>query len=176
MDRRSILSLAAVVLKLATAPGFRALGIPLDRAKNAKTFSGTIIKSAHWKVRMTHPAFSYVLNSRLEPLCPRDNRIMRYEASGLPSGTDNRPSYHCDFEGCSVRYDLTDGYFTLAGMPDHINPIEELGVNTLRCEKHGSWLYRRSDQEREWDIEWCCGVEGCDFCILTGSKGSWVRT
>jgi hypothetical protein len=38
------------------------------------------------------PAYSYVLDAKLELLCPRDNKIMRYEASGLPSGTDNRPS------------------------------------------------------------------------------------
>ena len=122
---------------------------------------------------MTQPGYSYVLNSKLEPLCPRDNKTMRYEASGLPSGTDNRPSYHCGHEGCSVRYDLANGYFTLVGMPISINPVEEPGANTLKCEKHEAWLYRR-DQAKEWHAEWCCGVEGCDFCVLTGTKGSWV--
>ncbi len=125
---------------------------------------------------MTQPGYSYVLNSKLEPLCPRDNKTMRYEASGLPSGTDNRPSYHCGHEGCSVRYNLESGYFTLIGMPDRINALEEPGVNTLKCEKHGSWMYRRRDQEGESGAAWCCGVEGCDYCTQMGTKGSWVRT
>jgi len=61
------------------------------------------------------PANSFVLDAKLEPLCPRhNNKIMRYKASGLPSGTDNRPSYHCGYEGCSVRYDLVNGYFMSA--------------------------------------------------------------
>jgi hypothetical protein len=125
---------------------------------------------------MTQSALSNVLDPNLEPLCPRDNKVMRYEASGLPSGTDNRPSYHCGFEGCSVRYDLINGYFTLIGMPEHINPVEEPGVNALSCEKHGSWLYRRRDQGREWGSTWCCGVEGCDYCAQTTTKGSWSKT
>jgi len=125
---------------------------------------------------MTQPGYSYVLDAKLEPLCSRDNKFMRYEASGLPSATDNRPSYHCGYEGCSVRYDLVNGYITLVGMPEQINPVEEPGVNTLKCEKHGAWLYRRRDPAKEWGDEWCCGVEGCDFCILTGTKWSWVRT
>jgi hypothetical protein len=114
---------------------------------------------------MTQPGYSYVLGRRLEPVCPRDHKIMRYEASGLPSGTDNRPSYHCGYEGCRVRYDLGNGYFTLIGMPDQINSAEEPGVNTLKCEEHGVWLYRRKDQAKEWRDEWCCGVEGCQFRI-----------
>ena len=126
---------------------------------------------------MTQPGYSYALNAKLEPLCSRDNQIMRYAASGLPSGTDNRPAYYCGHDGCNLRYDLVSGYFTLVGMPDAINPVEEPGVNTLACARHETWLYRRGDQAKEWgDEEWCCGVEGCDFCIVTGTKGSWVRT
>ena len=117
---------------------------------------------------MTQPAFAYVLNPELEPVCPRDDRIMRYEASGLRSGTDNRPSYHCNYEGCSVRYDLVDGYFTLIGMPEQINPLQEPGVNTLRCDKHGSWLYRRRYQDRAHGSAWFCGVEGCDYGAQAG--------
>jgi hypothetical protein len=125
---------------------------------------------------MIQPANSFVLDAKLEPVCPRDNKIMRYEASGLPSGTDNRPSYHCGYEGCSVRYDLVDGYFRLIGMPEQINPVEEPGVNTLKCKRHEAWLYRRTNQAKEWGDEWCCGVEGCKFCVLTCTKGNRVRT
>ena len=82
---------------------------------------------------MTQPGYSYVLGGSLEPVCPRDNKIMRYEASGLPSGADDRPAYRCGYQGCSVGYDLINGYFTLVGMPGHINPAEEPGVNTLKC-------------------------------------------
>ena len=125
---------------------------------------------------MTQPAEGYVLDGRLEPLCPRDNKVMRYEGSGLPSGTDNRPAYHCGHQGCSVRYDLGSGYFTLIGMPDHVNPVEEPGVNTLKCEKHGTWLYRRRDRVGESGAAWCCGIQGCDYGTQRGTKGSWVRT
>jgi len=137
---------------------------------------GIPLKSTDGKAGMTQPGYSYVLGARLEPVCPRDNKIMRYEASGLPSGTDNRPSYRCGYEGCSVRYDLANGYFTLVGMPDQINAAEEPGVNMLKCEKHGVWLYRRREQAKEWGDEWCCGVEGCKFCILACTNGSLVRT
>jgi hypothetical protein len=46
MDRRciSIVSLAAVVLKLASVPGFTDTGIPLRQEKNVETFLGTILK------------------------------------------------------------------------------------------------------------------------------------
>ena len=125
---------------------------------------------------MTQPGFSYSLDGELEPLCPRDNSIMHYEASGLPSGTDNRPSYHCGHGGCNVCYDLANGYFTLIGMPDSVNPLAEPGVNTLKCEKHEAWLYRRRDRVEESGAAWCCGVEGCDYCTQTGTKGNSVRT
>ncbi|HEY2547291.1 MAG TPA: hypothetical protein VGI46_14580 [Candidatus Acidoferrum sp.] len=124
----------------------------------------------------TQPAEAYKLNPGMEPLCSRDNKVMRYEASGLPSGTDNRPSYHCGHEGCAVRYDLAHGYHTLIGMPDRVNPLEEPGVNTLKCERHGTWLYRRRDRAGESGAAWCCGVEGCDSCTQLETKGSWVRT
>ena len=125
---------------------------------------------------MTQPSHAFLLDSKLEPLCPRDNKIMRYEASGLPSGTDNRPAYHCGHEGCNVRYDLVNGYFTLIGMPESINPLAEPGVNALKCEKHETWMYRRRDQDGESGAAWCCGVEGCDYRTQRGTKGTWVRT
>ncbi len=125
---------------------------------------------------MTQPAEAYLLDATLEPLCPRDNRIMRYEGSGLPSGTDNRPSYHCGHEGCNVRYDLASGYFTLIGMAVQVHAVEEPGVNTLKCERHGTWLYRRRDQAGESSPAWRCGVQACDYGTQRGTKGSWVRT
>ncbi len=125
---------------------------------------------------MTQPGYSLALDKELEPLCPRDNHVMRYEASGLPSGAESRPSYHCGHQSCNVRYDLISGYFTLIGMPDLVNPLEEPGVNTLRCKKHGTWMYRRRDSDGESGAAWCCGVEGCDCCMQMDTKGSWVRT
>jgi|SRR5580658_39858 hypothetical protein len=125
---------------------------------------------------MTKPVDAYVLDANLEPLCPRENNAMRYEASGLPSGTYNRALYHCGDGGCSVRYDLVNGYFTLIGMPESINSLAEPGVNTLKCEKHETWLYRRRDQDGESGVAWCCGVVGCDYGTQRGTKGSWVRT
>ena len=74
-----------------------------------------------------------VLNSHLKPLCSRDNHVMKYEAGSLRSNTAYHASYHCGFEGCSVRYDATDGYHMLIGMPDHANPVDDPGVNTEGC-------------------------------------------
>ncbi len=125
---------------------------------------------------MAQPADGYVLDPNIEPLCPRDNKVMRYEASGIPSGTDNRPSYHCSPEECSVRYDLVDGYFTLMGESKHMYSVEEPGVNTLKCEKHGTWLYRRRDRDGESGTAWGCGVEGCDYGTQKATKCGWDRT
>ncbi len=97
---------------------------------------------------------------------------MRYEAHGvtwkeLPD--DKHPqtlaSYHCGFEGCSVRYDLLNGYFTVVFTPDMPYFVEEPGVNLLRCPRHGTWLYRYENEEADTGerYEWRCGVEGCDY-------------
>ena len=117
-----------------------------------------------------------VLNSHLRPLCSRDNHVMKYEPHGFRSDAENQASYHCGFEGCSVRYDPTDGYYMLIGMPDHANPVDEPGVNTLTCPRHAHWLYRRLDIGAEMGVRWCCGVEGCDYDHNAGTKGDWVRT
>jgi hypothetical protein len=112
-----------------------------------------------------------VLNSHLKPLCSRDNRGMKYEAGGSRSNTAHQASYHCGFEGCSVRYDGTDGYYMLIGMPEHANPVDEPGVNVAKCPRHGRWLYRRENAELGPGFGWCCSVEGCDYryeCDLTG--------
>ena len=59
------------------------------------------------------------LSATLRPICPRHRHPMRYEAKGIrwkPATEDHvqtMPSYHCSFEGCSVRYDHMNGYFTL---------------------------------------------------------------
>jgi hypothetical protein len=104
-----------------------------------------------------------VLNSHLKPLCSRDNHVMKYEAGGSRSNTGYQASYHCGFEGCSVRYDATDGYHMLIGMPDHANSVDEPGVNTAKCPKHGYSLYRRKNIDRETGVDWRCGVKDCDY-------------
>src|SRR5213082_3155465 len=83
-----------------------------------------------------------VLSRHLQPLCSRDNHVMKYESGGSRSNTGDRASYHCGIAGCSVRYNSTDGYYMLIGMPDHANAVDEPGVNTARCPIHGRWLYR----------------------------------
>jgi hypothetical protein len=49
----------------------------------------------------------------------------------------------------------------LIGMPDHANPVDEPGVNILKCPRHHQWMYRRVI-DAEPGVCWCCGVEGCD--------------
>jgi hypothetical protein len=119
-----------------------------------------------------NPTSEKVLSHSLEPICPRDDHRMRYEAHGvtwkeLPS--DKHPqtldSYHCGFEGCSVRYDLLNGYFTVVFTPDMPYFVEEPGVNLLRCPRHGTWLYRHEKKHDHTDehYEWRCGVDACDY-------------
>jgi len=116
-----------------------------------------------------------VLDKHLKPLCSRDNHLMKYEAGGSRSNTGNLASYHCGFEGCSVRYDATDGYYMLIGMPDHANPVDEPGVNTTKCLSHKHWLYRRRNTDREAGVDWCCGVEGCDDRNNANTKSARVQ-
>ncbi len=117
-----------------------------------------------------------VLSSHLRPLCSRDNHVMKYESSGSWSNAENQASYHCGFECCSVRYNATDGYYMLIGMPNHANPVDEPGVNTLKCPRHDHWLYRRENIDAEQGVRWCCGVEGRAYSYDANTKGDWVRT
>jgi hypothetical protein len=112
------------------------------------------------------------LSHKLEPICPRDDHRMRYEAKGISwkvtpedKSPQVMPSYHCGFEGCSVRYDLQSGYFTVVHTPDQPFFIEEPGVNLLRCPNHGTWLYRKEQEEHENGSRytWRCAVDGCDY-------------
>lgn len=117
-----------------------------------------------------------VLDRHLKPLCSRDNHLMKYESGGSRLNTGYQASYHCDFEGCSVRFDATDGYYMLIGMPGHAYAVDEPGVNTVKCPKHGRWLYRRENIDAEPQVRWFCGVEGCRYGYLANTKGDWVRT
>jgi hypothetical protein len=105
-----------------------------------------------------------VLSSNLKPLCPRENHVMKYESLRSRSNSGDEASYHCGFEGCSVRYNSRGGYYMLIGMPDHANPVDEPGVNILKCPRHHQWMYRRAI-DAEPGVYWCCGVEGCDHRI-----------
>ena len=117
-----------------------------------------------------------VLSSHLKPLCSRDNHVMKYESGGSRANTGKQASYHCGLVGCSARYNSTDGYYMLVGMPDHANAVDEPGVNTVKCPIHGRWLYRRENIEAEPGVRWFCGVEGCDYGYNANTKGDWVRT
>ena len=125
---------------------------------------------------MALSAAAAVLSTELEPLCTRDNHPMKYETVRSRSNPEHQPSYHCDFEGCSVRYDPMDGYFTLVGIDGHFFRLEEPGVNTLKCPVHDCWLYRQKDLGTQAGVRWRCGVEHCDYCYNAPTKGDWVRT
>lgn len=116
-----------------------------------------------------------VLSSHLHPLCPRDNHVMKYER-GPHSRVDAQACYHCGFFGCSVRFNSVHGYFTLIGMPDHPNPVDEPGVNTNICPLHRAWLYRRQNVGGVPGVLWNCGVEGCNYAYRAKTKGDWVRS
>ena len=81
-----------------------------------------------------------VLSKRLKPLCPRDNHLMKYRARRSRANTEDQPSFHCGYQGCSVRYNANDGYYMLIGAPDRSYAVAEPGINTLKCPRHGEWL------------------------------------
>ena len=110
------------------------------------------------------------LGHSLEPLCPRDDHAMKFEGKGISwKGDDDDeepqtlPSYHCNYEGCSVRYEPSDGYFTVVLTPDQPFFVEEPGVNLFRCPEHGTWLYRAENRDGGAHFRWRCGVDGCDY-------------
>lgn len=110
------------------------------------------------------------LSASLAPVCPRDDRRMRYEAKGIswkatPGDKSPRtlPSYHCNFQGCSVRYDQHNGYYTVVMVLDQPFFIEEPGVNILQCPRHGTWLCRTENRRGDSHFSWRCGVAGCDY-------------
>jgi hypothetical protein len=112
-----------------------------------------------------------VLNRHLKPFCSRDNHVMKYEVGGSRANFGNLASYHCGSIGCSVRYNSTDGYFVLIGIPGQTYAVDEPGVNTVKCPIHGSWLYRRENIDAEPRVRWFCSVKGCKFGYTANSKG-----
>lgn len=115
-------------------------------------------------------SLAHALSSHLQPLCSRDNHIMTYEPRPSRSNAKNQASYHCGFVGCSVRYHSSDGYYTLIGMPDHANSVDEPGINLLQCPNHRRWLYRRHTVDAQGTVRWSCAVEGCDYRYDAKSK------
>ena len=101
---------------------------------------------------------------------------MKYESRPPWSNAPLQASYHCGYGGCSVRYNPAKGYHTVIGVFENAHALEEPGVNTMKCPIHGTWLYRREDQDSESGVRWACGVEGCNHSYTTSTKGSWVRT
>src|SRR6267142_3188009 len=111
-----------------------------------------------------------ILSPHLEPLCSRDNHVMKYELGGSRANTGHLASYHCGSVGCSVRYNSTAGYYMLIGMPDHAYAVDEPGVNTMKCPIHGRWLYRRENTDAESRVRWFCSVKDCHYGYVTSTK------
>jgi hypothetical protein len=125
-----------------------------------------------------HQTLSDVLSRALKPLCPRDDHCMHYDAKGIrwkdvSGATDSVPSYRCGYVGCSVRYTLQQGYFTVVKTPDQPCFVEEPATNLLQCPRHGTWLYHCQD-EKEDRFLWRCGVEDCHY-THTDVSGPWLR-
>jgi hypothetical protein len=101
---------------------------------------------------------------------------MKYESHGAWHNAERRAAYHCGYDGCTVRYDATDGYHTVLQLDDNDYRLEEPGVNTLKCPQHHSWLYRQKNLDTEPGVCWRCGIEGCSYRFDAPTKGDWVRT
>lgn len=112
-----------------------------------------------------------------KPLCPRDNNQMHFDANGTDAnnGGERIPSYHCKFYDCDVRFNITTGYFTVETVLEHPNFIEEPGTNLLQCPRHGTWLYRSENEQRDGEkFVWRCGAQGCDY-MRDDVGGIWLR-
>jgi hypothetical protein len=94
-------------------------------------------------------ASANVLSSDLRPLRSRDNHVTKYESGGYRANTGGRALHHRGYVGCRVRYSSTAGYYTLMGIPNHTYAVDEPGINTLKCPRHGHWLYRRKSVDAE---------------------------
>ena len=122
---------------------------------------------------------THAISHYLEPLCPRDDHKMKFDADGVrwrqavDNATFKVATYHCGFEGCTVRYAPEHGYFTIVNAPDLPVFVEEPAVNTLQCPVHNTWLYRRSKSDGA-GFEWACGCEGCEYCHAD-VPGNWLR-
>ena len=121
---------------------------------------------------------SDVMSRTLKPLCPRDSRVMHYEAKGInwkggSGDTESMPSYHCGYIGCGVRYTHEQGYFTVVKTPEQPYFVGEPATNLLQCPRHGAWLYR-CRSEKEDHFHWRCGVEGCQH-THADVPGVWLR-
>jgi hypothetical protein len=82
-------------------------------------------------------------------------------------------TYHCGYNGCSVRYAPEHGSFTVVKAADLPVFVEELTVNTLQCPIHNTWLYRRT-RSGGVGFEWRSGCQGCDYCHVD-VPGNWLR-
>src|ERR1043166_362046 len=115
---------------------------------------------------MTQKVALQRLSESIAPLCPRDSRVMRYEAKGWSQETESdsvTPCYRCDYQGCTVRYTPLDGYFSIIRTPDLPQAVEKPGVNLLQCPRHDAWLYRAISENPGDRLVWRCGVDGCDY-------------
>ena len=107
------------------------------------------------------------LSQGLQPVCPRDRSVMRYQSGGIEwkdeagNGMGRKASYFCGHAGCTVRYTPEQGYFTVVDTPTQPYFVDEPGTNLLRCPDHHTWLYRSKDAERDMFV-WRCGIENCD--------------
>ena len=118
------------------------------------------------------------MSHHLKPRCPRDNHIMRYEPTGVRwkgvSGEDQSlPSYHCPYMGCSVRYDPSNGYYTVIHEPDSPYFVDEPATNLALCPLHGTWLHREMENVAGHFVL-RCGIEGCGFA-RSDVGGIWLR-
>jgi len=110
---------------------------------------------------MKQLADNNLLSHELHPLCPRDGHRMHYEAKSISwkelpddNSKETLEAYHCNFEGCSVRYDLESGYFTVINTPEQPYFLEEPGVNLQRCPIHGAWLYKSAGDQGDSPYTW----------------------
>jgi hypothetical protein len=75
---------------------------------------------------------------------------MGYETKGIfwkampdDKTVQTMASYHCDHDGCSVRFDNLNGYLTVFLTPQQPYFIVEPGVNLLQCPEHHTSLQKR---------------------------------
>lgn len=110
------------------------------------------------------------------PCCTTDHSLdlVTTNEQTAENATFRVATYHCGYNGCSVRYAPEHGYFTVLKAPDLLVLVEEPAVNTLQCPIHNTWLYRRTNRVASDLNGAACGCQGCDYGHVD-VPGNWLR-
>ena len=102
----------------------------------------------------------------LKPFCPIHHWRMSHDAGS----SKVQPSYRCNYESCTLRYTVAEGYFETGDTSGDSSLLSELQtVACLNNREHHPCIvgYAKEsfgNQTQEWR-HWECVTDGCDFSL-----------